>query len=230
MLRELKCMLGSSLFAGLLLVSLSPAQALEMDNLLPETEATRSDIGLYSQYVWRGQRQSAGAMSVQGDIGLAHDSGASVNAWFATMGAGNKSTEFDITLDYSADLGFMEYSAGLILYRYHNNDAANTSEVYVGVNHDLGSATLYYNPDLKDTWIDLSSGIELAEMRVDGTLSYAMPDIGKSEFVNLAVGISKDVEFEDVLISPSFTYNYHMGALSNILTPDALVFAVNVAY
>jgi len=229
MLRELKYMLGSSLFAGLLLVSILPAQALEMDNILADTEATRSDIGLYSQYVWRGQRQSAGAMSVQGDIGLAHESGASVNAWFATMGAGN-STEFDITLDYSADLGFMGYSAGLILYRYHNKGADNTSEVYVGVNHELGSATIYYDPNLKNTWLDLSSGIELAEMRVDGTLSYSVPDIGKSEFVNLAVGVSKGIEFEDVLISPSFTYNYHMGAFNNITTPDALVFAVNVSY
>jgi len=230
MLRELKCILGSALLACSLLVLSAPAQALDVDSVLADTTATRSNIGLFSQYVWRGQRQNNGAMSVQGDIGLAHESGVSVNAWFATMDAGTNTTEFDITFDYSADIGFMGYSAGLVLYRYHNNGAANTLEVYAGITHNLGVAKVYYDPDLKNTWLDLSSGIELAELRVDTTLSFSAPDIGKREFVNLALGVSKQIEVEDVVLSPSFTYNYHMGALSNRLTPDALVFAINVTY
>lgn len=206
-----------------------PAQAADFESMLSDTEVTSRNIGLYSQYVWRGQRQSGGAMSVQGDIGIAHDSGVSANVWFATLGTGNV-TEFDFTLDYSADLGFMGYSAGLILYRYHNSGASNTAEVYVGASHELGSATLYYDTNSKNIWLDLGSGIELAEFAIEGTLSFAAPDVGTSEFVNLAVGISQDIELDDVVLTPSLTYNYHMGALDTPATPDALVLSLNMAY
>ncbi len=209
--------------------AITPAQAADMESVFSDTEVTDSNIGLYSQYVFRGKRASGGAMSVQGDVGIAHDSGVSANVWFATLGTGNV-TEFDFTLDYSADLGFMGYSAGVILYRYHNNGAGNATEVYVGANHELGSATFYYDIDSKNIWLDLSSGLELAEFTIEGTLSYAAPDVGTNEFVNLAVGISQDIELDDVVLTPSFTYNYHMGAFDTLLTPDALVFSVNMAY
>jgi uncharacterized protein (TIGR02001 family) len=217
----------SSMLCGF--VAASPAQAVDMESIFSDTEATDANIGLFSQYVWRGQRQSFGAMSLQGDVGIAHDSGLSANAWFATLGTGN-ATEFDFTLDYSADLGFMGYSAGLILYRYHNNGAANTSEVYVGATHELGSATVYYDTNSKNIWLDLGSSVELAEFSLEGTLSYSAPDIGRNEFVNLAVGVSKEIELDDVVFTPSFTYNYHMGAFDTVATPDALVFSVNMAY
>lgn len=220
----------SAIAAGLW--AITPAQAADMESMLSDTEVTNSDIGLYSQYVFRGLRQSGGAMSVQGDVGIAHDSGISANVWFATLGTtgAGRTTEFDFTLDYSADLGFMGYSAGVILYRYHNSGASNATEVYVGAHHELGSATLYYDTNSKNIWLDLSSGIELAELSIDGTLSYSAPDVGKSEFVNLAVGISQDLELDDVVLTPSFTYNYHMGAFDTLATPDALVLSVNMAY
>jgi predicted metal-dependent RNase len=153
----------------------------------------------------------------------------SANVWFATLGAGN-ATEFDFTLDYSADLGFMGYSAGLILYRYHNSGAANATEIYVGATHELGSATLYYDTNAKNIWLDLGSSIELAEVSLEGTLSYSVPDVGTSEFVNLAMVISQEIELDDVVLTPSFAYNYHMGGLDTVATPDALVLSVNMAY
>jgi uncharacterized protein (TIGR02001 family) len=217
----------SSLLCGLFLAS--PAQAVDVESIFSDTEVTDANIGLYSQYVWRGQRQSAGAMSLQGDVGIAHDSGLSANVWFATLGTGN-ATEFDFTLDYSADLGFMGYSAGLILYRYHNSGGANATEVYVGATHELGSATLYYDTNSKNIWFDLGSSIELAEIFLESRLSYSAPDVGTSELVNLAVGVSKAIELDDVVLTPSFTYNYHMGGLNTAVTPDALVFSVNMAY
>ncbi len=229
MFKELKYGLSAVAMVVVMAASVPSAQAVDMESIFSDTEVTSSNIGLYSQYVWRGQRQGVGAISVQGDVGIEHDSGVSGNVWFATLGSGNV-TEFDFTLDYSADLGFMGYSAGVILYRYHNSGASNATELYVGASHELGSATAYYDTNSKNIWIDLSSGVELAEFTIDGTLSYNMPDVGSNEFVNLAVGISQEIEVDDVVLSPSFTYNYHMGALDTVATPDALVFAVNVAY
>ncbi len=229
MFKNMKYKLGVFSVLSTMAVMGSPAQAMDIESILSDAEATDSNIGLYSQYVWRGQRQSAGAMSIQGDIGMAHDSGLSANAWFATLGTGN-ATEFDFTIDYSADLGFMAYSAGLILYRYHNNGAANTTEVYAGVKHEVGAATFYYDLNSKNIWIDFSSGVELAEFVVEGTLSFAVPDVGSSEFVNLAVSVSKEVDLDDIILAPSFTYHYHMGALDTPATPDALVLSINIVY
>ncbi len=229
MFNELKYGLSAVAMVGVMAASVPSAQAVDMESIFSDTEVTSSNIGLYSQYVWRGQRQGAGAMSVQGDVGIEHDSGVSGNVWFATLGSGNV-TEFDFTMDYSADLGFMGYSAGVILYRYHNSGASNATELYVGASHELGSATAYYDTNSKNIWIDLSSGVELAEFSVEGTLSYAIPDVGSNEFVNLAVGVSQEIEVDDVILSPSFSYNYHMGAWDTVATPDALVFAINVEY
>jgi hypothetical protein len=70
----------------------------------------------------------------------------------------------------------------------------------------------------------------LAEISLEGTLSYSAPDVSKNEFVNLAVGVSKEIELDDVVLTPSFTYNYHMGRLNTVATPDALVLSVNMPY
>ncbi|MDQ7004418.1 MAG: TorF family putative porin [Ghiorsea sp.] len=230
MIKQIKYILGVSLMLGAITIGNISAQAADIESLMSDVETTDSNIGLYSQYIFRGQRQSAGSLSVQGDVGWEHDSGVSANVWFATLGAGNNATEFDVTLDYSADLGFIGYSAGMILYRYHNNGASNATEVYAGVTHELGAAELYYDINSQNIWLDLSSGIELAELSIDGTLSFSAPNVGTSELVNLAIGVSKEVEMRDIVLSPSLTYNYHMGALNTVATPDALVFAINFAY
>jgi len=226
MIKKIKYMLGVSLMLGGMTAGSVSAQAVDMDSLMADVEATDSNIGLYSQYVWRGQRQSLGAMSVQGDVGWEHDSGASANVWFATLGAGNV-TEFDYTLDYTQEIGELSYSGGMIYYAYHNNNVANVLELYASVAHELGSATLYYDTDASNIWLDISSGIELAELAVEGTLSYSG---AVSEFVNIAVSVSKDIEVDDLVLSPSFAYNLHLGSLDTPVTPDALVFAINVAY
>ena len=226
MMKKLKYILSVSLMLGGMTVASVSTQAADMESLMSDIEATDSNIGLYSQYVWRGQRQSVGALSVQGDVGWEHDSGVSANVWFATLGSGNV-TEFDYTLDYTQEIGALSYSGGAIYYAYHNNNVANVLEIYASVSYELGSATLYYDTDASNIWFDISSGIELAELAVEGTLSYSG---AASEFVNIAVSVSKEIEVDDLVLSPSFAYNLHLGSFDTPATPDALVFAINVSY
>ncbi len=202
----------------------APAQASDLE--------IGADMGVYSQYVWRGQAQGGGQSSVQGDFVTSFNDNLSANVWYATLGSGN-TTEFDYTVDYSGEMDDIGYSLGVIAYRFHNNSTANTEEVYAGVSYDVASATLYYDNNSKNIWVDFSAGTELQGYAIDGTLSYNMPKdttAAKREFVNLSVGISKDIEIGDTVMSPSFGYNYHMGALKSAATPDALVFGLNFAY
>ena len=94
------------------------------------------DIGIYSQYMWRGMQASAGT-SVQGDYGLDIGGGLSANVWFAAplgnTATGGNQTEFDYTIDYSGEAGGMSYSVGAIAYTYLNAAAGNATEVYAGV-------------------------------------------------------------------------------------------------
>ncbi|MDX8387527.1 MAG: TorF family putative porin [Ghiorsea sp.] len=188
-----------------------------------------ADMGVFSQYVWRGQAQGNGESSVQGDFAASFTENLSANVWFATLGSGD-ATEFDYTIDYSGEAGDFGYSLGVIAYRFHNNDAANAEEVYLGVSYGVASATYYYDSDSKNAWVDLGAGTEVSGFALDATASYSLPDVGTSEFVNLALGISKDVEVGDTVISPSFAYHSHMGALDAVATPDMVVFGFNVAY
>jgi len=100
----------------------------------------------------------------------------------------------------------------------------------LGASYGIGSATYYYDTEAKNSWIDLSVGTEVAGFALDATAGYVMPDVGTSEVVNLALGISKEIEVGGIAVSPSFAYNVHMGALDDPATPDTVVFGLNFGY
>ncbi|MDQ7001198.1 MAG: TorF family putative porin [Ghiorsea sp.] len=80
-----------------------------------------ADIGAQSQYIWRADPQGGGKASIQGDIGVQHESGLSANIWFGTgvngaAGTG-KETEFNFTVDYSGEVDELGYSVGYIAYK-----------------------------------------------------------------------------------------------------------------
>lgn len=193
-----------------------------------EDVSVSADIGVFSQYVWRGQAQGGGESSVQGDYGVSMGA-VSASVWFATLGAGDV-TEFDYTIDYSGEAGDLGYSVGAIAYTFMNSAGLDTTEYYLGASYGIGSATYYYDSESKNSWIDLSVGTEVAGFALDATAGYVMPDVGTSEVVNLALGISKEIEVGGIAVSPSFAYNVHMGALDDPATPDTVVFGLNFGY
>jgi uncharacterized protein (TIGR02001 family) len=91
------------------------------------------DIGVASQYVWRGVVQK-GQPAVQGDLGVSYE-GLSVSAWFSNSYAspdpqtlGKEVIEFDFTADYSGSVGDVGYSAGGIYYTYLYDSHSNFVE------------------------------------------------------------------------------------------------------
>ncbi|OIP98701.1 MAG: hypothetical protein AUK35_10760 [Zetaproteobacteria bacterium CG2_30_46_52] len=165
-----------------------------------------ADIGVFSQYLFRGIPQSINNdASVQGDVGVEHESGVSANVWFATgldFGTGSE-TEYDITIDYSGEAGDIGYSVGYIMYKYVEDSTLDVEELYVGASYDIASLTAYIGDGYN--YYQLSAGDTVADM-VDVSVTAAMtsPDSGSSTN-HFILGVSKDFDMSSYTLSPSLT-------------------------
>ncbi|MDQ6994831.1 MAG: TorF family putative porin [Mariprofundaceae bacterium] len=215
-----------------------PAQA--------EDSAISGDIGVYSQYMWRGMQQTQTA-SVQGDYGLDIGGGLSANVWFAaplgnaTATTGNK-TEFDFTVDYSGEAGGVSYSVGAIAYTYLNAAAGNANEVYAGVGFGPVSATYYYAVSgswKKDAYLDVALTQALGGFDLGADFGIYLPSTStanptgfpttKNGLGHIDLSISKDVTVGDASMTPSLMISVpqYSGKPNNA---NQVVAGVNFAY
>ncbi len=164
--------------------------------------AVFADIGAQSQYIWRGAAQGTGQVSVQGDVGVEHESGVSANVWFAT-GVGADETEYDITVDYSGEAGDIGYSVGYIMYKFVNDSTADANEFYAGASMGIASATVYVGDD--NNYFEVGAGNTVADM-FDASVAIGInsPDTGSST-TQFTLGASKDYDMDSYTLSPSFT-------------------------
>lgn len=122
------------------------------------------NVGVVSDYRFRGIEQTAGGPSVQGGIDYAHNSGAYVGAWAASglkwikefNGATKGDYEIDLYGGYKFEVKGVALDVGVITYQYPGNDSggsgtpggsvnyskADTTEVYIGATYSV--ATLKY--------------------------------------------------------------------------------------
>ena len=205
------------------------------------------DIGIYSQYMWRGMQQTQGT-SVQGDYGLDIGGGLSANVWFAAplgnnnaVQNGNK-TEFDYTVDYSGEAGGVSYSVGAIAYTYLNAAAGNATEVYAGVGFGSVSATYYYavaGSWKKDAYLDVAVSQSLAGFDLGADFGVYLPSTStanptgfpttKKGLGHIDLSVSKDVSVGDATMSPSLMVSFpqYSGKPKNA---NQVVAGVNFAY
>ncbi|RLL55547.1 hypothetical protein D8Y20_01180 [Mariprofundus sp. EBB-1] len=166
------------------------------------------DIGVASQYVWRGVAQSIDSSggnrpAVQGDLGVSYG-GLSASGWFSNSYPSpdpqtpNKSVvEFDWTLDYSGSFGDtgLGYSVGGIYYTYLYDAHSNFAETYVGLSYDAmisPSLTVYYTAKgvqsgfykTGDLWVDLGLSTSVKGFDLSLTGSYVN---WKTDAINRAV-------------------------------------------
>jgi len=213
-----------------------PAQAAD--------SAVSGDIGVYSQYVWRGVQQDAGASSVQGDLGADIGGGLSANVWFAssTGAAASNLTEFDFTVDYSGEAGGISYSTGVIAYTYLNGAAGNATEVYLGAGAGPISATYYYAVGgswKKDAYLDVALAQSVGGFDLGADFGFYLPSTvgasviypatAKKGMGHIDLSISKDVTVGDATMTPSLMIStpQYSGKPKNA---NLIVAGVNFAY
>ena len=117
------------------------------------------NVGLYSQYIFRGLTQTANKPAIQGGVDFTHSTGFYAGAWGsnvswledakAATGAGydNSSLELDLYGGYRGAVKEVSYDVGLLQYVYPGTPAggyarAETTEVYGSLGYKWVTAKL----------------------------------------------------------------------------------------
>jgi len=93
-----------------------------------------ANIGVTSNYLWRGVTQTDDGPAISGGVDWSHESGFYLGAWASNIdwGIGN-GAEVDFYGGYSAEMGDFGYDVGLIYYYYPDSayDDSDFIELYL---------------------------------------------------------------------------------------------------
>ena len=150
-----------------------------------------ANVGLSSNYVWRGMTQTADEVAVSGGFDYAAESGFYAGVWGSNVsfnGGDAGGNEFDVYAGYANDM----FDVGVLNYRYPGENDIDFTEVYVGFT-GIENLSIYYY-DLATS--DFDSEFE-SEASNYVSVGYEMGDI------SLAYGSYGDIG-SDILISYGF--------------------------
>jgi len=164
-------------------LALVAALAMPAMNVLAEEEASSEhsisyNVGLFSQYIFRGYNQTDGRPALQGGVDYEHSSGFYLGAWASNVSwtvdkfdngsdAAYKSggtAEIDLYGGFANEIGDtgIGYDVGVLQFLYPGElrsgyAKANTTEVYGGLNYKWLSYTAYVVTS-EDAWTWGKSG------------------------------------------------------------------------
>jgi uncharacterized protein (TIGR02001 family) len=112
-----------------------------------------ANIGVTSNYIWRGITQTQDDPAVQGGLDYAADNGLYVGTWASNSKFADKSgTELDLYGGYKKELkGGLAYDIGAIKYSYPDDNSVEFSEAYAKASMKGVAAELDYTIDSNDT-------------------------------------------------------------------------------
>jgi uncharacterized protein (TIGR02001 family) len=157
----------TAIACALAMTALPTAQA-EM----PVKQVTiEANIGVTSNYLWRGTSQTMDGPAVSGGIDIAHESGFYLGTWASNIDWGTTGVELDIYGGYANELeGGLGYDVGLISYIYPSDDYddSNFTELYLNLSYGPVSGGVAYTvaadwSDHSDLYYWASVGFEPAE-------------------------------------------------------------------
>ena len=162
-------MFKKTLIAGLIASAFSPAFATAADS--PHT--LTGNVGIYSQYIFRGLAQTDGDPALQGGFDYSHSSGLYAGVWMSNVswlrdfGAynGGGSLEMDFYGGFKGAFGSSDfgYDVGLLQYYYPGDVTpgavkADTLEMYGALSWKWISAKYSYSLDNKTFGVTDSNG------------------------------------------------------------------------
>lgn len=168
--------------------------------------AVEANVGVTSNYLWRGVTQSANGPSISGGLDYSNDSGFYAGTWIGSIdwGMGNAS-ENDYYLGYSGESGDFGYDVGYIYYNYPATgyEDSDFGELYFngsygafgfGVAYTVNSQVPDGNLFVKgDMYYSVSYGFDLPEEFSLGlTYGYYDFDLGSdSDYGHFQVDLAK---------------------------------------
>lgn len=123
-----------------------------------------ANVGVTSNYLWRGETQSADTAAISGGLDYAHDSGFYLGTWTSSLSS-SAGYELDLYGGYAGEASGIGYDLGVIRYEYpmDGNDA-DFNEVYLGMSYGVFSAKLSYSNDylnLDDPALYIEAGADI---------------------------------------------------------------------
>ena len=161
------------------------------------------NVGLTSDYMFRGISQTQGNGAIQGGLDVVHESGLYVGTWASNVDfGGDASVEFDyyfgfgnnITEDISYDLGWIKYDypgeSGLNFSEYYGSLTAYGFKVGAAYSDDFGGSdtTLYSYVGYEYT---LPYDIGLALQYGNYDFKDATFDSGEDSYNDWSIGLTK---------------------------------------
>jgi uncharacterized protein (TIGR02001 family) len=96
-----------------------------------------ANIGVQSNYIWRGMTQSDNKPSLQAGVDV-DSHGAYVGSWIATIDFNDDNNyELDLYGGYSNSFKMLNYDVGYIYYKYDGTDNIDFSEIYINLTHQI---------------------------------------------------------------------------------------------
>ena len=89
--------------------------------------AVEGNIGVTSEYMWRGMAQSSGA-AVSGGLDWSNDEGWSAGIWTSNVNWGDSGNETDYYGGYSSSFGSIDYSITAAYYTYTGGSSVEDSD------------------------------------------------------------------------------------------------------
>lgn len=194
----------------MVLAALAVSGAALAQTKAPEPDYTLSyNVGVVTDYRYRGISQSRLKPALQGGIDFAHKSGFYLGAWGSTIkwikdaGASRGAFELDLYGGYKGEIAKdLGYDIGYLRYQYVNNTLgsvpgfanANTDEIYGALTYGMFTAkyshslsNLFGNPDSKGSgYLDLSATVDM------GNGWSVVPHIGHQKVKHISAGSYTD--------------------------------------
>jgi len=188
----------------------------------PAFAGATGNVGVFSDYVFRGITQTGGAPAVQGGLDYSSDIGLYAGTWISNVDFGTPANyETDIYGGYSGKAGDFGYDVGAIYYYYRGDNPTNTTEFYVGGSFDIVSAKFYYSPNLFSSdqsgmYLTSSVAFPLSDtLALTPQVGYSFGDFYDSskEIIDYSLTLAKTLE-------SGFTFSFGLTATDRDGTND----------
>ena len=97
------------------------------------------NLGVTSNYMWRGVTQSDDGVAISGGIDYANDNGFYAGVWTGNVDFGASSgSEVDLYVGYASSINSIDYDIGYVMYTYPNSgfEDSNYSEISLKTSYE----------------------------------------------------------------------------------------------
>lgn len=190
------------LTAALLAALSAPAFAQDAEE--EESGPLSYNIGIVSDYAFRGVSQTNEGPAIQGGIDYAHDSGFYAGVWGSNVDyvdGDNANIEWDVYIGWSGSFSdTVSFDVSLLRYTYFDQSAYNYNELIfnLGVGDYLGFQLAYsndvYNSDEAGTYFQVNGNYPLPwwDLTLSGSVGhYDLDDAFGDSYEDYMLGLSR---------------------------------------